>query len=67
MSLLVDNPIINSPFEEPTHHWAYEGQLPMRKEKGRPAGHYFKGRTRRGQPALLEEEFVQLNLFNALR
>ena len=22
--MLVDNPIINSPFEEPTRHWAYE-------------------------------------------
>jgi len=24
-AMLVDNPILNSPFEEPTRHWAYEG------------------------------------------
>lgn len=32
MSLLVDNPIVNSPFEEPTRYWAYEGgQLVLRE------------------------------------
>jgi len=25
--MLVDNPIINSPFEEPTHYWAYDQRL----------------------------------------
>jgi hypothetical protein len=29
MSLLVDNPILNSPFEEPTRYWAYEEGQPV--------------------------------------
>jgi len=31
MSLVVDNPIINSPFEEPTRYWTYEGGQPVLK------------------------------------
>jgi len=29
MSLAVDNPILNSPFEEPTRYWAYEEGQPI--------------------------------------
>jgi type III restriction enzyme len=29
MSLAVDNPIINSPFEEPTHYWDYKEGHPV--------------------------------------
>jgi type III restriction enzyme len=33
MSLLVDNPILSSPFEEPTRYWAYEeGQSVFEEE-----------------------------------
>lgn len=46
MSLLVDNPILNSPFEEPTRYWAYEEGQPVLKEGRRPAGYYLKARTR---------------------
>jgi len=46
MSLLVENPILNSPFEGLTRWWAYEeGQLVV-KEGRRPAGYYLKARTR---------------------
>jgi hypothetical protein len=40
MSLLVDNPILNSPFEEPARYWAYEEGQPVLKEGRRPAGYY---------------------------
>lgn len=55
MSLLVENPILNSPFAEPTRYWAYEEGQPVLKEGRRPAGYYFKARTRGPQMAMLEE------------
>jgi type III restriction enzyme len=67
MSLLVDNPILNSPFEEPAHYWAYEEGQPVLKEGRRPAGYYLKARTRRPQTSLFEEEFVPLELVNTIR
>lgn len=67
MSLIVDNPILNSPFEEPTRYWAYEEGQPVLKEGRRPAGYYLKTRTRGPQTALLEEEFVPLELVNTIR
>ena len=67
MSLLVDNPILNSPFAEPTRYWAYEEGQPVLKEGRRPAGYYLKARIRGPQAALLEEEFVPLELVNTIR
>ncbi|RMD58733.1 type III restriction endonuclease subunit R, partial [Candidatus Parcubacteria bacterium] len=67
MSLLVDNPILNLPFDEPTRYWAYEEGQPVLKEGRRPAGYYLRARTRGPQAALLEEEFVPLELVNTLR
>jgi type III restriction enzyme len=67
MSLLVENPILNSPFEEPTRYWAYEEGQPVLKEGRRPAGYYLKARTRGPQMALLEEEFVPLEQVNTIR
>ncbi|CCW33858.1 DNA/RNA helicase, superfamily II [Chthonomonas calidirosea] len=65
--MLVDNPILTSPFEEPTRYWAYEEGQPILKEGRRAAGYYLKARTRGPQLALLEEEFVPLELVNTLR
>jgi len=65
--MLVDNPIINSPFEEPKRYWAYEEGQPVRKKGRRPAGYYLKPRTRGPQMSLLEEEFVPLELVNTIR
>jgi len=56
--MLVGNPILNSPFEEPTRYWAYEEGQPVLKEGRRPAGYYLKARTRGPQMALLQEEFA---------
>jgi len=65
--MLVDNPILNSPFEEPTRYWDYREGQPVLVEGRRPAGYYLRTRTREAQAALLEEEFVPLELVNALR
>ncbi len=67
MSLLVENPILNSPFKEPTRYWAYEEGQPVMKQGRRPAGYYLKARTRGPQMAMLEEEFVPLDLVNTIR
>jgi type III restriction enzyme len=67
MSLLVDNPIVNSPFEEPGRYWAYEEGQSVLKEGRRPAGYYLKPRTRGPQTSLFEEEFVPLDLVNTIR
>jgi len=65
--VLVDNPIINSPFEEPKKHWAYEEGQPVLKEERRRAGYYLRPRTRGEQVALFEEEFVELGVVNVIR
>lgn len=44
MSLLVNNPIINSPFEEPIRFWEYKDGQPVLAEGRRPAGFYLKAR-----------------------
>ncbi|MCX7993134.1 MAG: DEAD/DEAH box helicase family protein, partial [Fimbriimonadales bacterium] len=65
--MLVDNPIINSAYEEPTRHWAYEAGQPVLKAGRRLAGYYLKARTSPAQIALLEEEFIPLEQVNAIR
>jgi type III restriction enzyme len=65
--MLVDNPILNSPFEEPAGHWTYEEGQPVVKEGRRPAGYYLKPRTRDSHKAMLEKEFVPLDLVNTIR
>ncbi|MFN3920771.1 MAG: hypothetical protein ACK4JF_10920, partial [Methylohalobius sp.] len=65
--MLVDNPIVNSPFEEPSRYWDYREGQPVLVEGRRPSGYYFRARTRGDQMALLEEEFVPLDLVNTIR
>src|SRR3990172_1002519 len=67
MSLLVDNLILNSPFEEPTRYWDYREGQPVLSDGRRPAGYYLKARTRGPQLSMLEEEFVPLNTVNTIR
>jgi type III restriction enzyme len=38
MSLAVDEPILNNPFEEPRKYWVYEEGQPKRMSGRRPAG-----------------------------
>lgn len=65
--MLVDNPIINSPFDEPTRYWDYREGQPVLVEGRRPAGYYLRPRTRGAQVSMLEEEFVPLKLVNTIR
>jgi len=53
MSLAVDNPIINGPFDEPIRYWDYREGQPILVEGRRPAGYYLKARTRGPQNLLL--------------
>ncbi|MEM3453359.1 MAG: DEAD/DEAH box helicase family protein, partial [Candidatus Hadarchaeum sp.] len=67
MALIVDNPIVNSPFAEPTRYWHYQEGQPALIEGRRPAGYFLKTRTRGPQLSLLEEEFVPMEVVNDLR
>ncbi|MCS7177571.1 MAG: DEAD/DEAH box helicase family protein [Candidatus Kapabacteria bacterium] len=67
MSLLVDNPILNSPFEEPRRYWEYREGQPVIVEGRRPAGYYLRARTRDAQEALFAEEFIALDAVNTIR
>ncbi len=67
MSLAVDNPIVNNPFEEPAQYWDYSEGQPVLREGRRPAGYYMRPRTRTATGALAEEEFVRLELANEIR
>ena len=67
----VENPILCSPYQEPTEYWLYDTQtgVPSRTSGRRPAGYWFKTeRTGGAQRSLLtEEERDDLPLVNALR
>src|SRR5579862_5229062 len=69
-SFEVEQPILNSPFEEPQHHWRIEEGKPPTRERGRrPAGYFFRdpngpepevGQAARG-------EWQELELVNLIR
>ena len=42
MSLAVDNPILNNPFEEPKEYWIYDEGQPKRMLGGRSAIYFHK-------------------------
>lgn len=70
----VDDPIINSAYEEPKQHWLYnKAGIPEKKEWRRPASYWFKtqriGRQERGLLDEIEREENRddLPLVNALR
>jgi len=69
--LAVDAPIQNSPYEEPMRYWLYEGGQPkLVAGMRRPAGYYFRPRTRgpkRQMSLMADEQFVELELVNQLR
>jgi len=57
MSLAVDEPIINNPFEAPREYWIYEEGQPKRMSGRRPAGYYFRtGKRPDAQIAMFVEE-----------
>jgi type III restriction enzyme len=65
----VDEPILCSPYAEPTAHWVYEANEPIRLDGRRPASYWFKDqRIGTGQISLFAEETREdLNLINAIR
>jgi type III restriction enzyme len=67
----VENPILCSPYREPTEHWVYDTKtgIPTRFPGRRPASYWYKSeRTSTGQQSLFaEEERDDLPLVNALR
>jgi type III restriction enzyme len=75
----VENPIINSPYEEPTHYWHIEAnKKPVKRRGRRPASYFFRvperaarGRKGKAQDDLFEEEAkgeeYLLDLANLLR
>jgi len=67
MTLAVDNPIVNSPFEEPSSYWDYKEGQPVLAGGRRPAGYYLRPRTRGPQLSMFEEEFVPLDMVNPIR
>lgn len=67
MAIVVDDPIVNSPFEEPTRHYRIRaGQTELVGER-RPSGYMPGLRTRGGKQTLVEEEVVELPLVNDIR
>jgi len=67
MAIVVDEPIVNSPFAEPTRHYRTRGGVPELLPDRRPSGYTPGLRTRTGTAALVEEEFVELPLVNDIR
>ena len=69
----VDEPIINTPYDEPTQHWLYREGTPYKQPGRRPASYWFKTqRLGRQEKDLLssverEENRDDLPLVNALR
>jgi type III restriction enzyme len=67
MAIVVDDPIVNSPFEEPSRHYRIRaGQTELHPER-RPSGYMPGLRTRSGSQTLVEEEYVELPLVNDIR
>ncbi len=67
MTLAVDNPIVNSAFEEPSQWWDYSEGQPVLRQGRRPAGYSLRPRTRVATGSLFEEEFIPLEVVNEIR
>ncbi|MGH2555003.1 MAG: restriction endonuclease, partial [Actinomycetota bacterium] len=68
-SFEVDEPILNSPFQEPAEHWVIEeGKPPERRAGRRPAGYFYRDP---GVPMTGDEftrgDWVELGLVNLIR
>jgi len=67
VAIVVDEPIINSPFAEPTRHYRSVGGEAQLVEERRPSGYTPGLRTRGGQTSMLEDEYVELPIVNEIR
>jgi len=66
-NLIVDNPIVNDPFQEPTKYWLYTEGQPQLVHGRRPSGYYLAVRTTTKIKPLAEEEFVEIETVNQIR
>lgn len=71
-SLVVDRPVLNNPYEEPTRYWLYEALsgLPVVAPGRRPAGYYFRDPRHDADSQLelfADEHFVPLHRVNDIR
>lgn len=66
-ALLVDEPVINSPYVEPRYYWVIEEGQPIKKEGRRPSGYFLRPKTSPEQKTLFEEEFIENELVNKIR
>ena len=68
MSNLVEQPILNDAYLEPTRHWHIEaGREPELRESRRPAQYVVARAERRGGAAQVLHEAVSLDLVNRIR
>lgn len=67
MKNAVENPIINSPFEEPSRHYDFGGAEPRIVEGRRRAGYYGVANTRDVRGALAANPFIDLQQVNDIR
>jgi type III restriction enzyme len=73
--VIIANPVLNSPFEEPKRHFIFEGEDITDKvsESRRPSGHFTpiaRARSRDGQAPLefsSSEEYEEIRLVNEIR
>jgi type III restriction enzyme len=66
----VPDPVINSAFVEPAHHWRYRGSVPEKHVGRRPAQYWYQSKKTGARDAgdlFAEEESDDLPLINALR
>jgi len=66
-NLVVDNPIVNNPFQEPTQYWLYTEGQPQLVHGRRPSGYYLAARTTAKIRPLAEEEFIEIECVNQIR
>src|SRR6266849_5464644 len=67
MSNVVDNPILNEPYVEPTRYWDFSGPAPQTIEGRRPAGYFGTVRTELAAGPVAAHEQVLLGLVNEIR
>jgi type III restriction enzyme len=66
-NLVVDNPIVNDPFQEPTQYWLYTEGQPQLAHGRRPSGYYLAARTTTKIRPLAQEEFAEIETVNQIR
>jgi len=56
---VVDKPILNDPYEEPSRHWMFEEKQPRLVEERRPAGFFVAPRTRDSSSPVAAEQLIR--------